>query len=79
MCWGNEYNGLLARLSQQNGFNSDATVEAYERTGARDRAKDVFFFYPGVRGNDISIVNCVLYSDEIDGTENELEGLTETT
>ena len=76
----NEYNGLLARMSQ-SGINSDATVETYERTGARDRAKDValFFFYLVVRGNDISFVNSVLDADEIDGTENESEGLTETT
>ena len=75
----NEYNGLLARLSQ-SGFNSDATEEAYERAGARDGAKDValflalFFFYLVVRDNDISFD-----TDEMDGTENESEGLTETT
>ena len=34
----NEYNGLLARLSQRI-FYSDATEEAFERTGARERAK----------------------------------------
>ena len=39
----------------------------------------LFFFYLVVRGNDISIVNSVLDADEIDGTENESEGLTETT
>ena len=46
-------------------------LEGYERTGARDRAKDValFFFYLVVRGNDISFVNSVLDADEIDYTQ----------
>ena len=39
----------------------------------------LFFYCLVVCGNDIAFVNSVLDADEIDGTENELEGLTKTT